>query len=68
MSHVASQHTTVVPAHAEGAGPARDLAVDSALKATLDRELVLEASAPGGAPAPQHMAGPGRLAPAAAHP
>jgi hypothetical protein len=43
--------------------PRQDLAVKSALKATLDRELAREAAADG-APAPQHMASPGRFAPA----
>jgi len=44
--------------------PRQDLAVKSALKATLERELAQEASTPEGAPAPQHMASPGRFAPA----
>jgi len=47
--------------------PRQDLAVNSALKATLDRELAQEASTPRGAPAPQHMAGPGRFTPAGTH-
>jgi hypothetical protein len=64
MSHVTSQHTPVVP-RAQAERPHGDRAVKSALKATLDRELAREAAAPGRAPAPQHMAGPGRLASAA---
>jgi hypothetical protein len=44
--------------------PRQDLAVKSALKDTLDRELAREAAAADGPPAPQHMAGPGRFAPA----
>jgi len=64
MSHVTSQHTPVVPAHAEASGSGEDLTVKSALKTTLGRELAQEAAAPEGAPAPQHMAGPGRFGPA----
>lgn len=44
--------------------PRQDLAVKSALKDALDRELAREASAPRAAPAPLHMASPGRFAPA----
>ncbi|MEA2223454.1 MAG: hypothetical protein QOH83_1830 [Solirubrobacteraceae bacterium] len=44
--------------------PRQDLAVRSALKDMLDRELAREAAAADGAPDPQHMASPGRFAPA----
>ena len=44
--------------------PRQDQAVKSALKDTLDCELAREASAPDGATGPQHMASPGRFAPA----
>jgi len=46
--------------------PQQDLAVKSALKATLDRELAQEASARRPAVSPQHLASPGRLGPAGA--
>jgi hypothetical protein len=46
--------------------PRQDLAVKSALKATLDRELAREASARSAA-APQHLASPGRCTPADTH-
>jgi phosphosulfolactate phosphohydrolase-like enzyme len=64
MSHVTSHETSVVPAQADGAGANEDLAVRSALKAMLERELAQEASASEASPAPLHMAGPGRLTPA----
>ncbi len=41
--------------------PRQDLAVKSALKAALDRELAREASAPGAVASPQHLASPGRF-------
>lgn len=63
MSHTTSHHTPVDPPalgeRAEG------LAVRSALKPTLDRELTEQASTPsaetGGAPTLQHMASPGPM-------
>jgi hypothetical protein len=65
MSQLTSHQTPVVPARADGFGTHEDLAVKSALKATLDCELAREASAPRAAASPQHLASPGRFRSAA---
>ena len=61
MSQSTSHQTPVVRARSEGFAPHEDLAVKSALKATLDRELAEEALEPGTAAGPQHLASPGRF-------
>lgn len=61
MSQLTSHQTPAVPARAGGSATHEDLAVKSALKAALDRELAQEASAPRAAASPQHLASPGRF-------
>ena len=62
MSQLTSYRTATNPSSPE-VEPQERLAVKSALKATLDRELADEASTPGAGAAatPQHLAGPGHL-------
>jgi hypothetical protein len=55
MSHPASHHRPIDIAREESP------AVKSALMATLADELADEASRPGSAVTPEHLAGPGRL-------
>jgi hypothetical protein len=62
MSDSKLHGTSVDPSPLEEVGSGAALAVSSALKATLERELAEVASVPvAAAAAPQHLASPGRL-------